>query len=355
MPDAEARHTPLRIFDAVRALAFIGDLSMGQPTDHSPRTGWLAAQLAHAAGFDASVCDTAREVALLRWSGCTANAAGFAQAFGDDVAIRAAMLENRPGLAEAVGRAGAAMFPLAQIHCEVSGEVARILGLPRHGNRAAAHFRKLGRQRLPARLAREQVPAAVSIVTLAGDLDVFSRTYGIEQAIEWIGQRAGARYPGALVEAAAHDAARWLAALDHLSPDALDAALATPDMQGATSAELIADVIDLKLPWMTGFSRSVAVTAAACYERLSPDAAARERVYRAGLIHGIGRAAVPNDVWNLPTRLPASAWEKCGSCRTGQSAPDGRPARSAKPRCLRRMRMSGRTVPVISAACAMRR
>ena len=61
---------------------------------------------------------------------------------------------------------------------------------------------------------------------------------------------------------------------------------------------------------MTGFSRSVAVTAAACYERLSPDAAARERVYRAGLIHGIGRAAVPNDVWNLPTRLPASAWEK---------------------------------------------
>ena len=42
---------------------------------------------------------------------------------------------------------------LAQIHCEVSGEVARILGLPRHGNRAAAHFRKLGRQRA-ARTAR---------------------------------------------------------------------------------------------------------------------------------------------------------------------------------------------------------
>ncbi|MBN3745879.1 LuxR family transcriptional regulator [Burkholderia sp. Se-20373] len=311
MPDAEARHTPLRRFDAVRALAFIGDLSMGQPTDHSLRTGWLAAQLAHAAGFDASVCDTAREVALLRWSGCTANAAGFAQAFGDDVAIRAAMLENRPGLAEAVGRVGAAMIPLAQIHCEVSGEVARILGLSHATETALRHiFESWDGNGLPARLAREQVPAAVSIVTLAGDLDVFSRTYGIEQAIEWIGQRAGARYPSVLVEAAAHDAARWLAALDHLSPDGLDAALATPDMQGATCAELIADVIDLKLPWMTGFSRSVAVTAAACYERLSPDAAARERVYRAGLIHGIGRAAVPNDVWNLPTRLPASAWEK---------------------------------------------
>lgn len=199
MPDAEARHAPLRIFDAVRALAFIGDLSMGQPTDHSLRTGWLAAQLAHAAGFDASVCDTAREVALLRWSGCTANAAGFAQAFGDDVAIRAAMLENRPGLADAVGRAGAAMIPLAQIHCEVSGEVARILGLSHATETALRHiFESWDGNGLPARLAREQVPAAVSIVTLAGDLDVFSRTYGIEQAIEWIRQRAGARYPGVL-------------------------------------------------------------------------------------------------------------------------------------------------------------
>ncbi|WP_175885085.1 HD domain-containing phosphohydrolase [Burkholderia sp. BCC0044] len=311
MPDAEVRHAPLRIFDAVRALAFIGDLSMGQPTDHSPRTSWLAAQLAHAARFDASVCDTAREVALLRWSGCTANATGFAQIFGDDVAIRAAMLANRAGMAEAIGGAGVALIPLAQIHCEVSGEVARILGLSGATETALRHiFETWDGNGLPARLVREQVPPAVSIVALAGDLDVFSRTYGIERALELIGQRAGSRYPAVLVETAARDAPRWLAALEHMAPADLDAALATPDMQGATSAELIADVIDLKLPWMTGFSRSVAATAAACYGRLSPDEAARERVYRAGLIHGIGRAAVPNDVWNLPTRLPASAWEK---------------------------------------------
>ena len=309
MSDAQARHAPLRIFDAVRALAFIGDLSMGQPTDHSPRTGWLAAQLAHAARFDASVCDTAREVALLRWSGCTANAAGFAQVFGDDVAIRAAMLEGRPGIAEAIGGAGVALIPLAQIHCEVSGEVARILGLSSATETALRHiFETWDGNGLPARLVHEQVPPAVSIVALAGDLDVFSRTYGIERAVELIGQRAGSRYPAMLVETAAREAPRWLAALEHMAPADLDAALATPDMQGATSAELIADVIDLKLPWMTGFSRSVAATAAACYGRLSPDEAARERVYRAGLIHGIGRAAVPNDVWNLPTRLPASAW-----------------------------------------------
>jgi hypothetical protein len=48
-PDPSAA---LRVFDAVKALAFIGDLSMGQPTDHSLRTAWLAAQLARAAGTD---------------------------------------------------------------------------------------------------------------------------------------------------------------------------------------------------------------------------------------------------------------------------------------------------------------
>jgi hypothetical protein len=33
-------------------------------------------------------------------------------------------------------------------------------------------------------------------------------------------------------------------------------------------------------------------------------------MYSAGLIQGIGRAAVPNWVWNTPGRLDASAWEQ---------------------------------------------
>ncbi|MBR8058552.1 HD domain-containing phosphohydrolase [Burkholderia dolosa] len=311
MFDAEAICAPLRVFDAVRALAFIGDLSMGQPTDHSLRTGWLAVRLAHAAGLRAADCDTVREVSLLRWSGCTANAAGFAQVFGDDVAIRTAMLESRPGIVEAVGGAGVAMVALAQIHCEVSGEVSRILGLSNATEAALRHiFETWDGNGLPARLARDDVPAPVLIVALAGDLEVFSRAYGVEQALALIDKRVGARYPAPLVEAAVRHARHWLSELERLSLADLDAALSTPDMQRATSAELIADVIDLKLPWMTGFSRSVAATAAACYARLSSDDAGRELVYRAGLIHGIGRAAVPNDVWNLRTHLPASAWEK---------------------------------------------
>ncbi|MFJ1210338.1 HD domain-containing phosphohydrolase [Burkholderia pyrrocinia] len=311
MFDAEASHAALRIFDSVRAIAFIGDLSMGQPTDHSLRTAWLGVRLADAAGLGASACDTVREVSLLRWSGCTANAAGFAEVFGDDIAIRTAMLENRPGMAEAIGSAGASMLQLARIHCEVSGEVARILGLSTVTETALRHiFEAWDGSGVPAQLAREQVPVAVPVVALAGDLEVLSRAYGVERALGLIERRAGARYPVHLVETTMRHAEAWLAELERTSPADFDIALATSDMQRMTSAELIADIIDLKLPWMTGFSRAVAVTAAGCHARLKPDDAGRSLVYQAGLIHGIGRAAVPNDVWNLPTTLPASAWEK---------------------------------------------
>ena len=59
----------IRVFDAVKALAFIGDLSMGQPTDQSFRAAWLAARLAHASGMADSGHVAAVEASLLRWSG----------------------------------------------------------------------------------------------------------------------------------------------------------------------------------------------------------------------------------------------------------------------------------------------
>jgi HD-GYP domain-containing protein (c-di-GMP phosphodiesterase class II) len=304
----------LRVFDAVKALAFIGDLSMGQPTDHSLRTAWLAAQFAHAAGADDAVRGAVIETSLLRWSGCTANASGFADVLGDDVGGREAMLAQRPDWAQpltAQGGVAAALTPLAQIHCEVSGEVARMLGLA-HGTQTALRhiFEAWDGGGLPDRLAGDAVPAAVYLVALAGDLEIFARVYGAEHALQLIAQRANARYPAALAALADAHGRQWLATLDELEPAQFDDALITPYMSDTTSAELIADVIDLKLPWMTGYSRAVASTAAQCCAQLIADPLVQQRVYRAGLLHGIGRAAVPNALWNTPARLPASAWER---------------------------------------------
>jgi HD-GYP domain-containing protein (c-di-GMP phosphodiesterase class II)/DNA-binding CsgD family transcriptional regulator len=303
----------VRTFDAVKALAFIGDLSMGQPTDHSLRTAWLACQIAGAAGFDAEDCQTVREASLLRWSGCTANAGEFSDSLGDDVAVREAMLAQRPEWAELVDAkgGGATIQPLAQIHCEVSSEVARMLGLAPRTQEALRHiFETWDGGGMPDGLRGPKVPSAVFVVALAGDLEIFSRVYGLERALALIAKRADAAYPASLAALAAMHGRQWLAALDDAPAAEVDDALQTPRMAQLTSLELIADVIDLKLPWMTGYSRSVASTAAACCARLSADAQAQGRVYQAALIHGMGRAAVPNTVWNTAGRLSASAWEK---------------------------------------------
>lgn len=300
-------------YDAVKALAFIGDLSMGQPTDHSVRTAWLACQLARALDFAPDACETVREASLLRWSGCTANAAGFSETFGDDIVSREAMLAQRPGWSEEFVRQGGAVAitPLAQIHCEVSGEVARMLGLSAQTGATLRHiFEAWDGNGFPGHLPASQVPQAVFVIALASDVEIFSRVYGLEGALQLIAQRADAAYPAAFAAQVAPRAAQWLADIDRADAAEIDAALATPSLQRTTPLELIADIIDLKLPWMTGYSREVAATAARCCAQLTPDPQTANLVYRAGLIHGIGRAAVSNAIWNVAGQLPASAWEK---------------------------------------------
>jgi HD-GYP domain-containing protein (c-di-GMP phosphodiesterase class II) len=304
----------VRVFDAIKALAFIGDLSMGQPTDQSIRTAWLALQIARECGFDDAECDVVREASLLRWSGCTANADGFAEALGDDIAGREAMLALRPDWAkplDAHGGASVVMTPLAQIHCEVSGEVARLLGLAPSSQATLRHiFEAWDGSGIPDRLSGSAVPQPVFVVAVAGDLEIFSRLYGVENALTMITRRADARYPARLVHVVSAHAHQWLEQLEQTDAAAVDESLVTTQMEKATTIELIADVIDLKLPWMTGFSRAVAKTASSCAESFALDAETRALIYRAGLIHGIGRAAVPNSLWNAPTQLSSAAWEK---------------------------------------------
>lgn len=290
----------LRVFDAVKALAFVGDLSMGQPTDHSMRTAWLASRLAIAAGLPPSDIAVAREAALLRWSGCTANAPGFADLLGDDVSGRRAMLAMQQDAMPAIDAAGGlerVLSPLARIHCEVSGEVARILGLGPTEQTLRHIFEAYNGMGLPDRLSGTRIPQTVFVVALAGDIELLSRTYGLERAREFIRSKADIQYPSGLAQLAIAGSSDWLDTLDQQGDADFEAALLTPRMTAATVPELIADVADLKLPWMTGFSRRAAQSAAGCCAQLGMDIASQNRVYRAGLIYGIGRAAIPNAVW----------------------------------------------------------
>lgn len=306
--------SPVPLLDVIRSLAFVGDLAMGQPGDHSPRAAWMAAQLAQATGADAAGCARAVSVCLLRWSGCTANAPEFARLFGDDVGGRKALLatpSSGSGFRAATRHKESAFLSLSRIHCEVAGDVAAQLDLDEATQFALRHlFESHDGSGAPDGLGGDRIPVTVYYATLAGDLDIFHRLYGLEQARKLIAQRAGALYPGDLAHTLLTHAARWLDALDddpvQRGACSLDAALA----DRTTSLEVLGDVVDLKLPWMTGFSRTVAQLAVRAADGLGLDAQCRQTVHRAALIHGMGRAAVPNMIWNTPGNLSLSAWER---------------------------------------------
>ncbi|MGE8503029.1 MAG: HD domain-containing phosphohydrolase [Pseudomonas sp.] len=281
--------------DAMLALAMVGDLSMGQPIDQSRRTARLAQWLVQASGGDQAQENAARQVALLRWSGCTANADGFMRLFGDDVGGRRDMLAHT--LDAAGQRAMLRTTPLAQVHCEVAGEVARTLALPAAVEMGLRHiFECFDGSGRPQGLRHPDIPDVVYHVVLAGDLEILSRVHGLEAALQWIETQADRRYPAALADLLTRHAADWLEALR--TPEVMPPAAGTE-----VSLTLVGDVIDLKLSWLAGYSRQAASLVRDAGRLLGLPEPRIELLAKAALIHGMGRAAVPNRIWSTPGPL----------------------------------------------------
>jgi hypothetical protein len=148
---------------------------------------------------------------------------------------------------------------------------------------------------VPGLLQGSDVPLATSVVALASDLEIFGRLYGLDEALALARGRADQRLPR-----------RPRRRQPHRGPPRMDRRCSTPpprrgptpprqpaSMRRRVGLELVGDVIDLKLPWMTGYSRRVAAAGArlAACAHMGLDEPARQRTYKAGLIHGIGRAA----------------------------------------------------------------
>ncbi|NNG23639.1 HD domain-containing phosphohydrolase [Telluria aromaticivorans] len=296
-------HT-VTVEEAVQLLAMVGDLSMGQPTDGSIRSARLAERLALADGAEEGACAHARLVTLLRWSGCTANASGFSALLGDDVGGRDAMLTHT--LPPGTRMSFTSVAPLARIHCEVSGAIAEAVGLPPEvetGLRRVWEHHDGGG--MPERLAAPHIPRLVYYVNLGSDLEILARAHGIDEALRLIAARSDKKYPAALVRLLAVHAREWLDA-----NDAPPCPAPVPALAARVPLSIVADMIELKLPWLLGYSRRVADLAerAALMAGLPP--AQQHCLGRAALLHGIGRAAVPNAIWQHSGKLGAADWEK---------------------------------------------
>ena len=309
--------------------------------EHGLRTCWLSLRTAEALGLDASARSCVYYVALLRFLGCTSDAADTAVlAGGDDVGFNAAMapmLMAQPGeamrffvrhLAEdlpARRRAGRVVRALTDPgmekrslsqHCEVGARLAARVGLGEAVCQALAHaYERWDGDGYPDGLGGDEVPIAVRVVSVARDAELWERRAGWPATVDVLAHRRGHGYDPVVVDVVVEGGREWLDAVGDdpcaavlnaepapvamIGPDGLDAALAA-----------VADFTDIKSLWLRGHSPGVAalVVAAAGAAGL-PDADA-VTLGRAALVHDVGRVGVPNGIWDRPGPLTADQWER---------------------------------------------
>jgi HD-GYP domain-containing protein (c-di-GMP phosphodiesterase class II) len=326
---------PLRLAEATAVLALATDLSMGQPLEHGLRTALVAVRMAKAIGLPEDDQITVFYTGLLHFAGCTAGSDIDGRFFGDELTARpkmaAVQFGSRPELMAMAARTAhsgsppltrAAMMTRAAFggmadfrkwaasHCDVARLLGARMGLSEPVQQSLRHlYERWDGKGMPGELRAEQVPLAVRLMQVAQDADLAFQRGGAELTGHLLAERAGSGLDPQAV--AAFAAAGDQVYLDMAAPSVWDEVMAAePGPQPVVTEDrldaclsAVADFSDLKSMWTVGHSRGVARLAGQAAAAAGLDAADIVLVRRAGLVHDIGRVAVPVGVWAKPGPL----------------------------------------------------
>jgi HD-GYP domain-containing protein (c-di-GMP phosphodiesterase class II) len=320
----------VRIAELVATLSYAADLGLGQPMAHCMRQTVIALRLADLAGASAEDREATYYLGMLVNSYCHADAAEQASWFGDDIAFKGEGFEvldmsTRQAISFLVRRVGShgtpverarrvATLPVAfprrlseflTTHSTLGSRFAAQIGLGEPLKTAVAQaYEQWDGKGVPGHLSGEQICLPARLVQVASPVEVLSRRHGVESARRVVRKQAGSELDGRLAGLFAAHADELLAGLDEAAD--WDAVMdAEPRLgrrvQGAELdhvLEAMADLVDLKSPYLAGHSRGVANLAASAGRGLGLDAADVTTVRRAGLLHDLGRLGVPNTIWD---------------------------------------------------------
>jgi HD-GYP domain-containing protein (c-di-GMP phosphodiesterase class II) len=337
-----AETSDLRLAEPLAALSLETDLAMGHPAEEAIRACLLATGLARILGLPEDVVSEVYFTALLAHVGCTAFAHEQAALFGgDEIAVNALgssrdlddprealsfMFElgrgRRPGERARIvinGISGGKRFGerLAVATCEVGAAMARRLGLP-DGVQSAIHqlFERWDGAGGPAGRRGEEILQAARLAQLAHQATVHLRLGGVEAAIAVVRRRAGGAIDPDLAERFGRAAAGLVREIEAGDPwSAVLAAEPEPHRTiPETSLDEIAmafgDAVDLKTPYLTGHARGVAKLVEEAARRIGMSGDETVALRRAAYLHDIGRAAVPNAIWEKAGPLTHAEWEQ---------------------------------------------
>jgi putative nucleotidyltransferase with HDIG domain len=329
--DPSAGDQAVSLSQVLSALSHALDLTEGQPAGHTVRACLIGMDVARELALDAEIRSALYYALLLKDAGCSSNAAATASLFGSDDHTVKRNLKTidwtrfRDAAAYGVRNAavGRGMLPrvmhtirigaagqrgardLVRIRCERGAAIVTKLGFPQATAEAVRsldeHWDGNGH---PDGKRGGEIPLLARIALLAQTLEVFAGKGGHEAALAVVQDRAGTWFDPELVRIVCswRETGRW----QELYEGTVDQRVieAEPEdrihqADGETLdriAQGFAEVIDAKSPYTFRHSSGVADYARRAGRQLGFDTNTLRDVYRAGLLHDIGKLAVSNRI-----------------------------------------------------------
>ena len=320
----------VRAAEVSAGLSLATDLAIGVPLEHGLYATLIALRLARSLGLDQETTAQTYYGCLLFYVGCTATAEASVGIFGSEDALttyatpmrfgsrremvsgmmRAVAPPDNPLLERAAMLAGSLpklvrkFRGVVAVNCEVGQLFSEQLGLPASEATLFAYIgeRWDGRGE-PGQLKGEELPLPMRIIHVARDAAFQLMLGGEKFAAQVIRQRAGGAFDPHIAGMLADEAVEMLAF--DAGSSAWETVLASEpnpmfllegeEIDAALSA--IGDFTDLVSPYMVGHSRGVAALAAGAARRCGLGNSEQVAIRRAGLLHDVGRVAVPVRIW----------------------------------------------------------
>lgn len=327
--------------EVLSALSCALDLTEGQSIGHTMRSCLIGMRIGREIGLSATDNAALYYSLLLKDAGCSSNAARLCQLFGtDDLELKRRMKivdrQNKVALTVqtartvalegrlsdkirhfvGIARSDDVMREIMGLRCERGADIAMRLGFPQATADAVRHLDEHWNGRgYPDGLSGPSIPIMSRIGNLAQVVDVFHQHNGVRSAVRVARARSGTWFDPSLVERVVswRMESSWWERLDNTDPTGeVIAAEPTSHVRWVSNEDLdviaraFADIIDAKSPYTYAHSRNVAAYALGIARQMRLDAASQRRVYRAGLLHDIGKLGVSNSILDKPGLLSSS-------------------------------------------------
>ena len=345
LSDLESRAaSEVRVSEMTTALSYALDLAEGQPQGHAVRSCLIGMTIAETLGLNDADRSALYYALLLKDAGGPSNSAKLCYLFGaDDLRIKrdlklvdwARMTQSVPFLSSHLMPSGSSLqralravilalegpsglSRLVQTRSERGAEIARRLGLSDATAQAVLqldeHWDGRGQ---PAGRRHDEISLLGRIAGLAQTAEVFFSSGGPAAAMDIVSERRGTWFDPAVADAflsKSTEPSFWErvggpdvdAEVVRLEP--AEFILTTNEANIDRVARVFAQIVDAKSHWTYRHSESVARIAVGIANVLGLPEESVTRVYRAGLLHDLGKLGVSNLILDKPGNLTSEEY-----------------------------------------------